>query len=1361
MPSRDELLTFIQLRTARYEQWRDPEDILDEQLSDVTRQLTELIGTRTSDLEAVYACAQVHWYRSVELLQRDEDATRDARWAIALFGAVHQVAPERVPQPLRAGFEAPDPSKPIQVVTPEEVMYDVLTEMRTAVAAQDAAAVSRCIGVAEWAIGNISREHDRWPSFAGLLSVLYGTRHEFTEAVEDLDTAISWGLTGARAARPDHPERAMELHMLAQLLERRHRLTGHADDLDSAVNVSRSSLAALAPDDPERPVRLGYLSKLLVDRHARGGLVADLDDAISAAREACAGEADQDRLGALRDCLARRFNTHPTERDIAEITDLDTRLLQGTPPGSVDEIDRLLSLIESQRHRQELTVSAAPEQPDTLIALLRRSLNRTTDDRAVRAVRLTSLAVVLADRFRTTGGASDLEEAHALLDEAAGLTEEGDSWHDTVTGCRSAVQAWRSDPALTRADLLHQEAGSESAAYAQSGNLPRLNRAIALGIRAIEASDSGEPPHGEHLLSLANDLLTRHITTGQADDVQHALRLAQEALDHRPSVELRPEALHMLGRCLNDLFGVSGEPADLDAAYTAAEQATAEALPGSARRPAFLNSLAGILLDRYQLTGGRSDLDRAVAALREARSLSDPQQHIHATLCTNLAVALTTVHKATGDAAALTEAIDLHRRVAGEARSAVDPAGALNLGNALLLRHLHSRASTDLTEAVATLEGGLARTPSGHPAYVPLRAALRNAQQHQRSRINNLQHFAPPTALPDTDKDEVPAGRPGWQRLHLQSVDAWDRYGVTENLGDLERAIDLARRATAAVPASHIREARLSAQLAYLLTELFGATGDREHLTESIGLFRSLLPKVPGDSPELGEFQALFAATLATHYRATSSEVSLAEAVDLYSRVAHDHTTEPHRRIRSATKAGTLLTEQRNWESAADLLELAVDLLPTAASAELEPTDQQYEMTGHTGLAGTAAACALELGDVERAVSLLERGRSVLAAQALGEPADPVDLRAIAAQGPVVVLNMSRFRCDAILLTADGADVLPLPQVDRDITYGWCAAILIAGNNAPRANLPASYRTEMQKDARRALAEIWDQVVAPVLDLLGITEPPEGGEPQRIWWVPTGPFVFLPLHAAGPVDAPGALDRAVSSYAPTLRTLRRARERAGRIQEAGGMLIVSLPETEGHPGAARLEHALRETEVLLQRFPGARLLGPYDGAAGPASPENVLAELPGTSVVHFACHTQDDWTFPLRTRILLSPDLRGRPGFLTVQDIVELRLDNAWLAFHSACATARTPTFRLLDEALNMAGAFQLAGFPHVIGTLWEVADSSAAEFAADCYAQLSPAPQTLAPHRAAYAVHTAARALRARYPEVPTRWAAHIHVGP
>jgi CHAT domain-containing protein len=263
----------------------------------------------------------------------------------------------------------------------------------------------------------------------------------------------------------------------------------------------------------------------------------------------------------------------------------------------------------------------------------------------------------------------------------------------------------------------------------------------------------------------------------------------------------------------------------------------------------------------------------------------------------------------------------------------------------------------------------------------------------------------------------------------------------------------------------------------------------------------------------------------------------------------------------------------------------------------------------------------------------------------------------------------------------------------------------------------------------------------------------------RIWWCLSGLLSFLPIHAAGhhatSVDSvpETVLDWVVSSYTPTVRALIYARryrsadgiEDSGRIGD-GGMMVVAMPDT---PGTPALPGAEVEAIALRDLYPRRTtiLTGPEAARA------RVLAVLPRSRWAHFACHAASEVANPSASRLLLF-DHQYRP--LTVVDVARLRLDDAELAFLSGCTTVRT-SLRLADEAVHLASGFQLAGYRHVIATLWPIDDRLAARVASDFYSLLNTAGIADA---AAESLHEATRRARQLNPARPSAWAAYIHSG-
>jgi CHAT domain-containing protein len=68
---------------------------------------------------------------------------------------------------------------------------------------------------------------------------------------------------------------------------------------------------------------------------------------------------------------------------------------------------------------------------------------------------------------------------------------------------------------------------------------------------------------------------------------------------------------------------------------------------------------------------------------------------------------------------------------------------------------------------------------------------------------------------------------------------------------------------------------------------------------------------------------------------------------------------------------------------------------------------------------------------------------------------------------------------------------------------------------------------------------------------------------------------------------------------------------------------------------------------------------------------------------------------------------------------MNLREHSPFLAYLAACGTGEIMDERFYDESLHLISACQLAGFRHVIGTLWEVNDESCADMARFTYEEM------------------------------------------
>ncbi len=85
----------------------------------------------------------------------------------------------------------------------------------------------------------------------------------------------------------------------------------------------------------------------------------------------------------------------------------------------------------------------------------------------------------------------------------------------------------------------------------------------------------------------------------------------------------------------------------------------------------------------------------------------------------------------------------------------------------------------------------------------------------------------------------------------------------------------------------------------------------------------------------------------------------------------------------------------------------------------------------------------------------------------------------------------------------------------------------------------------------------------------------------------------------------------------------------------------------------------------------------------------------------------------------------------------------------------------LADEAVHIVSALQIAGFSHVVGSLWHVDDTIGASVAQGVYESLGTGDGALDVDRTAEALHSTVCALRDTYPQTPSLWACQVHAGP
>jgi hypothetical protein len=972
-----------------------------------------------------------------------------------------------------------------------------------------------------------------------------------------------------------------------------------------------------------------------------------------------------------------------------------------------------------------------------------------------RVARLSGLCLAYVRRHERDGSPADLDQAITVGEEAVAImarhgTRAADPWSSLAQAYWSrhrlhgdlAVLERVLDVAGLGQGVLSDLATAYRQYYEQTGTVAHIERAVAL---AEQAAALDGPVGPAVLASLSNTLLRRYERTGAERDLERAVDLAERVISALPKADPRRSTyLADAASVLLRRYERSRELADVNRAVNLTEQALSLLAEEDSRRPDILASLAVTLHQRYLSTGADTDLNRAATLIGWALAAITADDARRPRALMGVTAIYSTRYARTGVLADINEAIKRGEQAAAHAANC-PPEWLTTLSGAYQNRFPATGTAADLDRAIELGQRALAASGAG---------------------------------------DFALAGR----QVRLAAA-YWRRYGHQGSRADLDRAIDLGRQAETATPDDHVDQPERMSSLAAALLARYRLDRTPADLKNAIDLGGAALARVPAEHPDRARLAASLGIAYLERVVTEGAAVDREELGELARAVTQARTAPPADRVSAHHAIGTLAQACGHPELAATMLDTAIALLPSVTPREAGWADQQHRLGEHFGLVETAVAAHCAAGDPAGAVEIADLGRGVLLASQANTRVDLVELadrdsrlagrfrwvcerlntpdfpaqerkrwwadydrllaairelpglgdflapprlaslQPAAAGGCVILVNASSSRSDAVVIRADDDPVMvTLPGLRLADVEASVAALLEAFDD----ELPTmTMRRRRREVIYGILCWLWDAAVAPVLAAL----PADGPVPSRVWWLPTGLLGLLPLHAAGHPGQPGALDVTVSSFIPSLRALREARDRPPARNRSS--LTVALHRTpEQQELSDAMDDATHSDAILRDEK---------------ATASSVLSALQQATWAHFACHAVAD------TASQVNSGLRLHDRMLQLPEIGGLRLREAELAYLSACSTANHGT-RYPDEVLHLGSAFHLAGFRHVIASLWPLDDTAAAKAARSFHSALPHSPVAT---DAASVLRAVTLSLRDEYPSRPDLWAPLIHSGP
>ncbi|KAF8971357.1 CHAT domain-containing protein [Flammula alnicola] len=841
---------------------------------------------------------------------------------------------------------------------------------------------------------------------------------------------------------------------------------------------------------------------------------------------------------------------------------------------------------------------------------------------------------------------------------------------------------------------------SYSRRFEHTGNLHDIDRAISHHQSAVESTSSGHANLPTCFSNLGNSYLCRFEHTGDLQDIDRAISYHQSAVESTPSghVDL-PSWFNSLGSSYARRFERTGDLQDIDHAISHHQSAVKCTASGHPDLPSWFNNLGNSYTRRFECTGNLQDIDCAISHHQSAVE-STPSSHPDLpSRISNLASSYTRRYECTGDLQDVEHAISHHQSAVKSTPSshANLPSHFSNLGNLYTRRFERTGDLQDIDHAISYHQSAVESTPPGNANLLGCFKNLGRSYQL--------------------------------------------RFQCTHHLPDVQNSIASYRRAAEAngTPSIRLESARLAAVLS--------SVHDDSRCLTDFALAISLLSEVAGSEQPIHRHRA----NLHGHYDLVGSAVSTAL-----------HCDKADLALEWLERGRCLVWNQLNQlRTPIDNLciispSLADHFIKVASALESYATRSALSIpSSHT----THALHATEYRQLLKEIRGLPGFHNFL------QPPKATDLlSSLPSDGPVIIFNIHNTQCDALAVIAGIDEPLHIPLENFS---------LVQAEQLQKALQFDLLKQREVKDGDRAvrryfrdppsmsfvLRELWCKVVQPVLEALAYSYHSDPSNRSRIWWCPTGPLAFLPLHAAGIYGSayqPGSCvsDFVVSSYTPTVRSLNDKFLASSTSSRCTSLVLVSQPNT---PGLSTIPSARKEVHALQELMKGTAvdtLLLEDDKATR----EKVKAEIKSRSWVHFACHGVQDVHQPLESGLCL------HDGRLELLEIMKQQIPKLDLAFLPTCQTSKGD-LKLSEEVVHFPAGMLAAGYRGVVGTMWSISDMHGPEFATEFYQYLlrEKGLEGLDSTQAAYALDYATRKVRESLGESDTAfltWVPYVHFG-
>ncbi|KAK7017441.1 CHAT domain-containing protein [Favolaschia claudopus] len=1038
-------------------------------------------------------------------------------------------------------------------------------------------------------------------------------------------------------------------------------------------------------------------------------------------------------MEALEEKYSNPSDTANLEPDLEEA--LDYMLM---PDNDSNEVLHLQSLADAQANQYQKRGDL--KYLEAALQNARAAVDLLPEEHPNKAQHLQDLAVLYTDRYRRLGDLEDLEAALQNDQMAVDLTSKDH---------------------FDRSQRLHNLAVSHSDRYRRLGDLEDLEAALRYIQEAVDLAPTDHPERAQYLQRLAISYSDRYQRLGDLKDLETALQYSKEIVDLMPQDHPdRAQQLHNCAVSYADWYERLGDLKDLEIALQT-EQETINLIPeGHPMRAQHLQNLAVSYTNHYRRLGDIGNLEAALKYKQAAMDLTpsdhpDKAQHLQ-----SLAGSYTDRYQRLGELKDLETALQ-YNQAAVDLIPKDHPDRNQHLQNltpedhpdrAQCLQRLavsygdrYQRLNDlkDLEAALQMAQAALDLTSSDHPSRAQHLQGLALSHAVRYQRLGDLEDLEAALQKIQAAVDLTPDDHPNKvQRLQNLGVSYIYRYEKLGDLKDLEAALQKIQKVVDLTPTDHPQRAEYLQNLALSYTHRYERFKEPDDLKIIYTHFKTSFDLMTS-SPERSWENALSWATFAAKYQPEHCITafilwighSIPVRCEALERLNISQTTS------SVTRKCINLSE---LTYAVEIIEQGLGTI-YQQMLQLKTAAQSFrQLSGELYTSGSDPSMNL----VNRRNDLIKDIRKQPGFEFFLLPKPYGTLCQASKRGPVVILNSHNDGCDGIIIpnpTSQPVHVL-FPNVTLDLLGSHRTTLTQLYGHRVRGK-SGSTRLYGQPEGRLPITEqcatlltwLWTCIVSPVYEVLKLHAISNG----RLWWLPTGGFTGLPLHACPPVNHS---DQFVHSYTATLGSLLEAYVKK-QSSISNQLAVVGVTQTNS-AGANYLNGVEQEVENILSV---AKQINIKCLQGNKATVDGVKMQLQTCSWLHLACHGKQDLIEPTKSHLLLYG------GELELGTILRMPLSHAEVVFLAACETAMGDS-KLVNESFHLGGGFIAAGFLGAIGTLWSVDDRDAPVVAKHFYSHLFGRGHQPQASDAAEALHFAIKELKKTVPS--ERWVPFIHIG-